>query len=397
MKTNQVRKKILIINNNMHIGGVQKSLVALLKELVKDADLSITLVLFYCGGELLKDIPEGIEIVEAGSAFRFIGMTKKDSKSAKDVICRGTLAAFTRLLGRDNTFKVFFDLSKKLKGYDVAISFLHSGKPNTFYGGCNEFLFNCVESKRKATFLHCDYESIGADCRYNTSLYEKADLIATCSEGCKRAFLRVLPQFESKMTVIPNCHEYESIRKLAEEDLRMLPDHSMNILTVGRMGKEKGISRAVQAIGHLNYPADKLRYFIIGDGFENKAIMESLEDMNLKDKVTLLGEMTNPYGYMKAADVLLIPSISEAAPMVIDEAAFLGTPVLSTATVSAHEMIKEKDIGWVCDNSVKGIENAIKALAENPDSIMNVKKNLNNMSFDNAAAVASFYRSVLEG
>ena len=45
--------------------------------------------------------------------------------------------------------------------------------------------------------------------------------------------------------------------------------------------------------------------------------------------------MENPYGYMRAADVLLIPSFSEAAPMVIHESALLGTPILTTETSSA--------------------------------------------------------------
>lgn len=45
-------KRILIVNNNMHIGGVQKALLNLLQTL--HADYDITLLLFYCGGALLN-------------------------------------------------------------------------------------------------------------------------------------------------------------------------------------------------------------------------------------------------------------------------------------------------------------------------------------------------------
>jgi len=41
-------KRILIVNNNMHIGGVQKALVNLLYEIHNDYE--ITLLLFYAGG-----------------------------------------------------------------------------------------------------------------------------------------------------------------------------------------------------------------------------------------------------------------------------------------------------------------------------------------------------------
>ena len=74
---------------------------------------------------------------------------------------------------------------------------------------------------------------------------------------------------------------------------------------------------------------------------------------NLENIVTMLGEKANPYPYIKKADMLLISSVSEAAPMVIGESAFLGTPILSTRTSSAKEMIEEKGYGWVCENSVE--------------------------------------------
>ena len=48
-------KKILIVNNNMHIGGVQKALVSLLWAIRDQYD--ITLLLFHPGGECRKELP----------------------------------------------------------------------------------------------------------------------------------------------------------------------------------------------------------------------------------------------------------------------------------------------------------------------------------------------------
>ena len=45
-------KKILIVNNNMHIGGVQKSLLNLLRSIGDSYD--ITLLLFFKGGEYMQ-------------------------------------------------------------------------------------------------------------------------------------------------------------------------------------------------------------------------------------------------------------------------------------------------------------------------------------------------------
>ena len=53
-------KKILIVNNNMHIGGIQKSLLNLLTALTqyRGAEYEIDLLLFAKCGALLDEIPK---------------------------------------------------------------------------------------------------------------------------------------------------------------------------------------------------------------------------------------------------------------------------------------------------------------------------------------------------
>ena len=74
-------KRILIVNNNMHIGGVQKALLNLLQTL--HADYDITLLLFYCGGALLNEVPSDVRVRAAGGAFRYVGMTKNDVSTVR--------------------------------------------------------------------------------------------------------------------------------------------------------------------------------------------------------------------------------------------------------------------------------------------------------------------------
>ena len=100
--------------------------------------------------------------------------------------------------------------------------------------------------------------------------------------------------------------------------------------------------------------------------------------------------MPNPYGYLKAADVLLIPSFSEAAPMVIGEAAILGTPVLSTRTSSAEEMIVRPGYGWVCDNTQSGITEGLGLLLANPEILKSRRESMKQMVFTNSDAIAAF-------
>ena len=72
------KKKILIVNNNLHIGGIQRALVNLLKEISTDYD--ITLLLFSKSGPLLCEIPDGVKIVTPSGVYRTLGLEKKDMK-----------------------------------------------------------------------------------------------------------------------------------------------------------------------------------------------------------------------------------------------------------------------------------------------------------------------------
>ena len=54
-------KKILIVSNNLEIGGIQKSLVNLVKEVYQEYE--VTLMLLSKSGELLCEIPDEVKII----------------------------------------------------------------------------------------------------------------------------------------------------------------------------------------------------------------------------------------------------------------------------------------------------------------------------------------------
>lgn len=71
-------KKILIVNNNLDMGGIQKSLVNLLNEV--QGKYNITLLLFSKSGALLKDVPDRVNIITPNHCYRMLGMTKDELK-----------------------------------------------------------------------------------------------------------------------------------------------------------------------------------------------------------------------------------------------------------------------------------------------------------------------------
>lgn len=381
-------KKILIVNNNMHIGGVQKALVSLLWSIRDQCD--VTLLLFYPGGPYMQELPPEVKVLTVKSPYRFLGMTQYDRLNPWDKLCRGLFAGITRVFGRKYALRLMSVGQKKLDGYDAAISYLHNGGEKMFYGGCNDFVLNHTAAAKKITFLHCDYVGCGAHTRQNSAQYTKFDAIAACSQGCADRFLQAMPELQSKVTVVPNCHRFDDIQKKAAKAPVTLSEGICNVVTVARLGKEKGVERALRVMARMGPLKERLHYHIVGDGIQKPLLQQIIKEENLEHTVSLCGKMENPYGYLQAADLLLIPSYSEAAPLVIGEAASLGTPVLSTKTSSAVEMIEDRGFGWVCENTEDAMKAALEMLLQTQALLNEKKKTLENAGLDNINAITQF-------
>ena len=181
---------------------------------------------------------------------------------------------------------------------------------------------------------------------------------------------------------IRNCNDYENIRRLAGDGIPY-DKSEFNIVTVARLSAEKGIERALEAVKRCMKSGYKLHYYIVGSGDQAEHLKELTGDYGLENAVTFYGNQSNPYPYMKNADLFLLPSYHEAAPMVFDEAACLGVPVLATETTSTDEMITESGSGFVCKNSQDGIADGLMKVLKNPDSLVEIKKSLKNRQFTN--------------
>lgn len=381
-------KKILIVNNNLYIGGVQKALVSLLWQIRSKYD--VTLLLFSPCGAYKEELPPDIQVITPKSGYRFLGMTRKDATKWTQKLGRAFYAAISRVLGRKYAISLMGIGQKRLDGYDVAISYLHNSGDKIFYGGCNDFVLKHISAKKKITFLHCDYTLCGGNTPDNAKQYQRFDRIAACSRGCADAFVRENVTLAKKVKVVYNCHDFKNIRVLAEAAPAAMPEDKIKVLTVARLGREKGVERALRVIAGLGPLKEKLHYYIVGDGTGMPVLQRIIREEKLDDCVTLCGALKNPYGYMKAADLLLIPSYSEAAPLVIGEAACLGTPILSMETSSAGEMIEQTGYGWVCENKEEAMLEVLKKLLQDPAELYDKKNALLSKAFSNEIAVSQF-------
>lgn len=80
--------------------------------------------------------------------------------------------------------------------------------------------------------------------------------------------------------------------------------------------------------------------------------------------------------------------------MVIGEAAVLGTPILTTKTSSAQEMVEQTGYGWVCENTIEQIRMGLRRLVNAQQQLQEKHQFLRKIRFDNREAMAAFDRLI---
>ena len=144
------------------------------------------------------------------------------------------------------------------------------------------------------------------------------------------------------------------------------------------MSSEKGVDRFVRVLDKLN--SDRVRYYVVGDGKEHQSIETLIQDKGLDGRVFLLGEQDNPYRYMINADMLVVPSYHEAAPVVFQEAQVLGLPVFTTNTLSANEMVSDR-YGMVVENSEEAMIKGMQKIISDDKRMLEIRRNLEHFQY----------------
>ena len=142
-----------------------------------------------------------------------------------------------------------------------------------------------------------------------------------------------------------------------------LQENERIMLFLGRITPIKGLPMFIQALYESKDILDGWRLIIAGvDEFGHEREVRALvEQLDMKQFVHFVGPL---YGKDKqdafaAAQLFVLPSHSEGAPIVILEALGAGTPVLTTKASPWQELVTH-NCGWRTDISVKALANTLQ-------------------------------------
>lgn len=385
-----MKKKILIVNKSFAVGGIQSSLLNLIK-MIKDR-YEVNLLIFNDEGELRERLPADVKLIKANPLLRIHGMSVADAKRNGKFyyLARLFIAAFDRLF----TNKLFFYLAmlcqKKLKGYDVAIAYHHEVSSKVVISGFYRFVDKRTDAKIKLGWIHYDPYLVYFNDRKNEKYMEKMNKIICVSKGTADVFSQRHPNLKVPIDYCYNVQDVERISELAAEkiDIQILKD-KFNCFSACRFGPQKAIPRAIRAFAPVLTAYPEVHWYIAGDGEDMPEVKKLIADFNLEKSVTLLGALSNPYPYFACCDLYIQPSIYEAAPMVYGEAMICQIPILTTDNISAAEMVSS-EYGLICENSEDGLKKGLLNLVKNREIVEDMKKKLVLLKYDNGSILEKF-------
>ncbi len=290
------KKEILFIHPSLISGGAERVIVTLMNHLDREK-FDISLVLFKREGEYLSHLSSDIRVIELNISQARYALPEifKLIKRQKPDIVFTSLGHINMLLA---AFRKFFP--KEMKFVARESNTVSQNNKRDKYPMINEILY-----KR---------------------FYKNFDLIVTQAKSMKEDLEQNYNVPSSKMKIIYNPVHSRFILESAKAFEADFPKDKFNLLAVGRLEEQKGFDMLLQVLSKLD---DSYHLTIVGEGSKREELEALIESLDLAHKVSLLGLKSNPYPYMKEADLFVLSSRYEGLPNVVLEANVCGTPVVA--------------------------------------------------------------------
>ncbi|MBI4523161.1 MAG: glycosyltransferase family 4 protein [Deltaproteobacteria bacterium] len=185
----------------------------------------------------------------------------------------------------------------------------------------------------------------GPTSSYLNELNDQARHVSAVSGALLAEIVDLRPQLMGKASRIPNGRP-------SAEELSVFREQTNGgeryVLFAGDLNYRKAPDVLLRSFLKLPSSNNHLLYFI-GDGPQRDELRNIATRLNIADKVRFLGTLNreSTLGYIRNADVVVVPSRREGLPLVILEAMSLGCPVVASAISACVALIKHGLNGYL--------------------------------------------------
>lgn len=381
-------KKIAFILSSMNMGGTEKVLLNMINSMDFN-EYDIDIYLLEKKGALLKDVPKNVNLYEI-----------ENYKEIKNFVHGNIYVNFRNELKKLHFFKavklgIAYTISKIKDDitiyYDSFSNVVNSVNEEydlvAAYEGPMNFITYLVDKKfnsyKKAAWIHFDISKMGYTSLGASSVYDHIDQIYIVSEYAKRQFINEFPKLEEKCKVFYNILPKSKIIKKGD----LLPEvffdsNYINILTIGRISRQKGQDIIPKIIYLLKKEGYSVRWYLIGgiEKYDSEDPVQVIRKEEIKygisDEIVFLGIKDNPYPYIKMCDIYVQPSRYEGYCTTTNEAKLFNVPIITTNVSGADEQFINGITGIITELDCNKIANEIMKIIGDDALSSKLKNNL---------------------
>lgn len=301
-----MKKSILFFIPKLEIGGAE-NLIVKLANYLSYKNYEISVITTTKGKHRFELLNENIKIIELNysrTLYSFLNIIKI-IKNHKNVVIFSILRHLNILILFANLFLLF---KKKIFIIEVSLlkNHLKYNKKFIYYFFYSFLTFICYPFANK----------IIAPSKLSEKILQKNFLL-------KKKIVHIYNPIDVKK--ILELSSTKIIPKILEQN-----KHNRIIVSIGRLTWEKDYKTLINSFDEVTKKIKNVILIILGDGKDKDYLSDLIYKKKLQDKIFLLGNVDNPYVYLKHSDLYVLSSISELFPTSLVESLIFKINVLST-------------------------------------------------------------------
>jgi glycosyltransferase involved in cell wall biosynthesis len=289
--------RVLFVNSTLRIGGVQRDLTTILNGL-SGLGLDLHLALLEPDGAFVEQLPGEVTLHDLRSP-----------RAARSFL------PLHRLIHRLRPHVVFSSMFR----INLVLTMLQPWLPRGTRVMIREvtLLDACLGRGFRRVWLR----------PLAARAFQRADLVV-----CQSAFMREELQSSlgldpAKLRIVFNPIDFSFVNRLAGEGNPFAGQGpGPHVLAVGRLHQVKGFDRLIAAFPALQKSHPSATLWIVGDGPKREAL-RILAAEHGASAIRLVGAQSNPYRWMRHADLMVVPSRFEGTPNAVLEAIACECPL----------------------------------------------------------------------
>ena len=339
-----MKKKVLFYNGSLRMGGIERVLVEVLQNLDR-SNLDIDLVIedgIRSLNVFEKDIPKDIKLyyLKPEEIIKKTDFYRQNRKNIFYKVMYNLMMTYEGYVKKENLKKIIKD-----KNYDVVID---------FDMGLSKRI-DLIDAKKKIAWIHANIKNwyVREDRikRLGERLQKYTNIVAIC-EAMKESTIELFPFLKDKIIRIYNPFNFERVIKKSEESIdQNLKEYYEKdfIVSIMRLTEhQKDFDTLILGFKLAKEKGAKEKLYILGDGPDRDKIEKKIKKEKMENEIILLGNVKNPYPWIKKAKMLVHSSKYEGLPTVLIEALILDKIVISSdCPTGPKEILENGEIGYL--------------------------------------------------